>query len=143
MRFTTLPCSSQNLRRRGLEPFMCIGDNELHATKPAPPQRAQEVTLESLRLRRIVRHVLHFARTLGVDGDCIIAAFATIRPASRDFTKVASAHRYGQSPSVGHPGTHWRAHRCGNACLRAAGAKFIVRWAAANHDPCVERPPTK
>jgi hypothetical protein len=31
----------------------------------------------------------------------IITAFAMIRPASLDFTYVASIHKYGQSPSIG------------------------------------------
>jgi len=31
----------------------------------------------------------------------IFTAFAATRTASRDFTQVASIHRYGQSPSIG------------------------------------------
>jgi hypothetical protein len=37
----------------------------------------------------------------------IITATETILPASRTFTRVASIHRYGQSPSIGRPRNAW------------------------------------
>ena len=64
----SLPGGAEDPGRGGLQTLVVVGDQQLHATQPAPGQRAQELGPEGLGLRRADRHAQDLAAALVVDG---------------------------------------------------------------------------
>ena len=68
MHAASLPGGAEDPGRGGLQTLVVVGDQQLHATQPAPGQRAQELGPEGLGLRRADRHAQDLAAALVVDG---------------------------------------------------------------------------
>jgi hypothetical protein len=66
---TPLPGRVQQAGDGGFEPFVSIGDHQLHATQSAPGQLAQEFRPECLGLGWSDVHAEDFPSAVGVDAD--------------------------------------------------------------------------
>ena len=64
-----LPGGVHQLGDGGLDAFVGVRDNQLHAAQAAPSKLAQEFGPERLGLRRADVHAQHLAPPIGVDPD--------------------------------------------------------------------------
>lgn len=63
------PGSGKHLGDGGLEAFMSIGHDQLHAAQASARQLAQELGPDRLRLGRADLHAQHLAPAIAVDAD--------------------------------------------------------------------------
>jgi hypothetical protein len=64
-----LPSRAKHLGDGGLQPFVCVGDDELGSAQAAARRAAQELDPERLGLTMARGHAEHFAPAVGVDAD--------------------------------------------------------------------------
>jgi hypothetical protein len=64
-----LPGGAQHLGDGGLQPFMGIGDDQLHAAQAAPGQLAQKGGPECFGFERADIQPQHLAPAIGIDAD--------------------------------------------------------------------------
>ena len=90
-----LPRRAEDLRQRGLQARVGVGDGELHADQAARDQTAQELAPERLGLGGADVQADDLAPAGLVDGVRDHDALARTRPPSRTFSTFASTNRYG------------------------------------------------
>ena len=97
-----LPGGLRDLRHRGFQALVVVGDDQLHPTQAPTRERAQEVRPERLGFRSTDGHPEDFALTVGAHRDGDYHGHRDDPPGlARLHVGRVDPHRYGQSPSIG------------------------------------------